>query len=55
MSVEVDAPGDRAAYENAVKLQGLLRSQMVKFAVESEGIRLHEDGRPIVHEPQRQQ
>jgi hypothetical protein len=53
MSIEVDAMGDRQAREYAVKLVELLKSPLVRMAVESEGIRLSGDGRPIVHEPQR--
>lgn len=51
MSVAIDAASDRQAYEHALKLHGLLKSPMVKMAVESEGIRLSGDGQPVVHEP----
>lgn len=51
MSVEIEASGDQRAYADAVKMKKLLQGPMVKMAVESDGIRLVEDGRPIVHEP----
>jgi len=54
MSVAVEAQNDREAIENAKKLAGLLRSPLVKMAVEAEGIRLCGDGRPVVHQPQRE-
>lgn len=55
MSVEVEARDDRQAHEYAKKLAGLLKSPLVKMAVEGEGIRLSgSDGRPIVHQPQRE-
>lgn len=53
MSIEVNATGDRQAYEYAVKLGELLKTPLVRMAVEGEGIKLSGDGRPIVHEPQR--
>lgn len=55
MSIEVNATGDRQAYEYAVKLNELLKTPLVRMAVEGEGIQLSGgDGRPIVHEPQRE-
>jgi len=55
MSIEVDAANDRQAYEYAAKLAELLKTPLVKMAVEGEGIRLaFGDGRPIVHQPQRE-
>lgn len=51
MSIEVDAAGSRQACEYAAKLGELLKSPLVRMAVEGEGVRLFEDGRPIVHEP----
>lgn len=51
MSVEVDASDDREAYQKALKLDGLLKSPMVRMAVMSEGVQL--SGDPIVHQPQR--
>jgi hypothetical protein len=53
MSIEVDARDDRQAYEYALKLSNLLKSPFVRMAVEGEQIRLVEDGRPVVHSPQR--
>jgi len=55
MSITVDARDDREAYEYAKKLAGLLKSPLVKMAVEGEGIRLSNgDGKPVVHQPQRE-
>ena len=54
MSVEIHASSDRQAHEQAKKLLVLLKGPLVKMAVESEGIRLADDGRPIVHQPQRE-
>jgi hypothetical protein len=54
MSVAVEARNDREAYEHALKLKELLKSPLVKMAVEGDGIRLSGDGQPIVHEPQRE-
>lgn len=51
MSIEIEARDDRQAYESAVKFEGLLKNPMVRMAVESEGIQLSDDGRPIVHQP----
>ena len=51
MSVVVEAPGNQQAHENAVKLLGLLKSPLVRMAVEGEGIRLSGDGQPTVHHP----
>lgn len=54
MSIEVEAGDDRHAYEVAKKLDGLLKTPLVKMAVAGEGIRLSGgDGKPIVHQPQR--
>lgn len=54
MSVEVDASDNREAFDCAMKLHELLRSPLVRMAVQSEGIRLSNgDGDPIVHQPQR--
>jgi len=52
MSIEVEASSDAQAYENAKKLGELLKSPLVRMAVENEGIRLSGDGRPIVHHPE---
>ena len=55
MSMEVDARDERQAYEYAKKLRELLKSPLVKMAVEGEGIRLAQgNGQPIVHQPQRE-
>jgi len=55
MSVEVDARDDNQAHDFAVKLKGLLSSPLVRMAVEGEGVRLSRgDGKPVVHQPQRQ-
>ena len=55
MSVAVEAPSDKQAYENALKLEALLKSPLVRMAVEGEGVRLASgDGSPIVHEPLRE-
>lgn len=54
MSVEVDAQSDRQALEYAQKLSTLLKSPLVRMAVEGDGIRLSQgDGQPIVHQPWR--
>lgn len=54
LSVEVEARHDSEAYEQALKLEGMLKSPLVKMATAQEGIRLaEEDGRPIVHAPLR--
>ena len=53
MSIEIDARNDQEAYEAALKLKGLLATPVVKMAVQSEGIQLSGNGRPIVHQPQR--
>jgi hypothetical protein len=54
MSIAVDAREDRQAYEYAVKLLELLKSPLVRMAVQGEEIQLSGDGRPIVHQPQRE-
>jgi hypothetical protein len=53
MSIEVEARDDREAFENAKKLENLLKTPFVRMAVSGEGIRLSGDGKPIVHQPQR--
>lgn len=52
MSMEVDAADFNQAYEYALKMKELLRSPMVKMAVESNGVRLSGDGGIVVHEPE---
>ena len=54
MSIEVEARSDREAHEYALKLAKLLKSPLVKMAVEREKIRLAGDGSPVVHQPQRE-
>lgn len=54
MSIEVDASNDAEAYKYAEKLAGLLKSPLVRMAVEGEDIKLAEDGHPVVHRPQRE-
>ena len=55
MSMAVEARDDRQAHEYATKLAELLKSPLVKMSVEGEGIRLAGgDGRPIVHQPERE-
>jgi hypothetical protein len=55
MSVAVDARGDLQAHEYAKKLDELLKSPMVRMAVEGAGIQLSDgDGAPVVHLPQRE-
>lgn len=48
----IEAPSQEQAVDQAVKLGELLRNPMVKMAAIGEGVRLVEDGRPIVHTPQ---
>lgn len=54
MSIAVEARDDRQAYEYATKLAELLKSPLVRMAVQGEEIQLSGDGRPIVHQPQRE-
>jgi len=55
MSVAVDARSDLQAHEYAKKLDELLKSPMVRMAVEGAGIELSDgDGQPVVHIPQRE-
>lgn len=55
MSIEVEARDDREALEYAMKFSELLKSPLVKMAVQSEGIRLaNGDGRVVVHQPTRE-
>lgn len=51
MSIEVRATNDREAREHAKKLAELLKSPLVKMAVEGEGVELVDGGRPIVYQP----
>jgi hypothetical protein len=54
LSIAIEARTDRQAHEQALKLWELLKGPLVKMAVESEGIQLSGDGRPVVHQPQRE-
>lgn len=54
MSIAVDARDDNQATEYAGKLAGLLKSPLVRMAVEGESVRLFGDGIPVVHQPQRE-
>lgn len=53
MSIGIEARDDREARQHALKLEELLRSPLVRMAVEGEGVRMDGDGQPIVHQPQR--
>lgn len=53
LSIEVNAANDREAVANAVKMRELLKSPLVRMAVEGDGIKLAGDGNPVVHHPQR--
>ena len=54
MSMAVEARDDRQAHEYATKLAELLKSPFVRMAVAGEGIQLSGDGKPVVHQPQRE-
>lgn len=54
MSISIEARNDREAHERAVKLLELLKSPLVKMAVQAEDIQLSGDGQPMVHQPQRE-
>jgi hypothetical protein len=54
MGITVEARNDREARECALKLAELLKGPLVKMAVAGEGIQLSGDGRPVVHQPQRE-
>lgn len=54
MSMVVEARDDREAHEYAKKLSDLLKTPLVRMAVDGEGIRLSGDGQPVVHQPQRE-
>lgn len=51
IGVDVEAPDDHKAVDQANKLGGLLKNPMVRMAIEGEGIRTV--GTPVVHMPQR--
>lgn len=52
MSIDIEARDDRQAHEHALKLAGLLKSPLVRMAVQGEGLRLLDE--PIVYQPQRE-
>lgn len=48
----VEARDDRDAAEVAKKLDRLLKTPLVRMAIEGEGVKLaHGDGRPVVYAP----
>jgi hypothetical protein len=52
MSIEIEATGDRQAFETALKLKGLVKdSPMLQMALQGAGIQV--SGDPVVHQPQR--
>jgi hypothetical protein len=51
----IDARDDREAADVAKKLDGLLKTPLVRMAIQTEGIRLADgDGRPVVYAPTRE-
>jgi hypothetical protein len=55
MSIGIEARDDREALAHALKLEELLKESYVRMAVTGAGIRLADgDGRPVVHQPQRE-
>lgn len=51
----IEARDDRDAAEVAKKLDGLLKTSLVRMAIQGEGIRLaHGDGSPVVYAPKRE-
>jgi hypothetical protein len=54
MSIAIEARSDRQAHEQALKLEELLKGPLVKMGVEGAGVQLSGDGRPVVHQPQRE-
>jgi len=55
MSVAIEAANDHQGLEQAIKLLELLKSPLVRMAVENEGIRLADgNGSPVVHQPERE-
>lgn len=54
VSVEVETRGGaQEALAAAQKLKELIKDPLVKMAIESAGIRLFDDGRPLIHRPER--
>lgn len=55
MHMIVETYDDRDAADIAKKLDKLLKTPMVRMAIDSEGIRLaYGDGRPVVYAPTRE-
>jgi hypothetical protein len=55
MHFVIVARDDREAAEVAKKLDKLLKTSLVRMAIESEGVRLaYGDGRPVVYAPTRE-
>jgi hypothetical protein len=55
MHMIVETRDDRDAAEIAKKLDKLLKTPIVRMAIDGEGIRLaYGDGRPVVYTPQRE-
>jgi len=54
MSVAVEAQNDAEAFRHAESLSELLKSPMVRMAVEGNGIQLAPGEQPTVHQPQRE-
>jgi hypothetical protein len=55
MHFVIVARDDNEAAEVAKKLDGLLKTPLVRMAIQGEGIRLaHGDGRPVVYAPKRE-
>lgn len=53
MHVIVETRDDRNATEIAKKLRTLLKTPLVRMAIQGEGVQLaYEDGRPVVYAPQ---
>jgi hypothetical protein len=61
LHIVVETRSDRDASEIAKKLDGLLKTSLVRMAIQNEGIQLApgdatnpEPGRPVVYAPQRE-
>jgi hypothetical protein len=55
MHFVIEARDDRDAGEVAKKLDKLLKTPLVRMAIDGEGVRLaHGDGRPVVYAPTRE-
>lgn len=54
VSMEVEVRGGaQEAMAAALKLKELIKDPFVKMAIEGAGIQLFDDGKPLVHQPQR--